>query len=64
MDYKIAYLPTYLPTSSPPQVPFIGWAGPLLTPVLQRLSVPTASILFKRTGLQFFLEDPEASGGR
>ncbi|KAG2423781.1 hypothetical protein HXX76_015057 [Chlamydomonas incerta] len=40
------------------QVPFIGWV-PLqpVQKVLQVLSVPTAEVLFRRTGRQFFLAD-------
>ena len=38
------------------QVPFIGWAGPLST-VLRQISVPTATAVFRRTGLQFFRAD-------
>lgn len=45
------------------QLPFIGWIGPLrpLQKVLQTLTVPTASALFKRTGRQFFLADGTAA---
>lgn len=45
--------------SVPMQLPFIGWIGPLrpLQKVLQTLTIPTASALFKRTGRQFFLAD-------
>lgn len=48
------------------QVPFIGWAAAVAAPVgglLQKLSVPTASLLFKRTGMQFFLAGA-GRGGR
>ena len=43
------------------QVPFFGWAGPLST-VLQRISVPTARAVFRRTGLQFFRADVDDLG--
>jgi hypothetical protein len=45
------------------QVPFIGWTGSLpllgqqLLRVLQDISGPTAQLIFRRTGQQFFLLD-------
>ncbi len=44
--------------SLPPQVPFLGWVP--VRPVqqlLQAVAVPTAGLLFQRTGTQFFLAD-------
>lgn len=45
-------------------MPFIGWLGvlPPLSQVLSAASVPVASLLFKRTGQQFFLADVEDAG--
>lgn len=46
-----------------PQVPFIGWlsvASPVQR-VFDFLSVPTAGLLFRRTGRQFFLADADES---
>ncbi|KAG2488152.1 hypothetical protein HYH03_013295 [Edaphochlamys debaryana] len=45
------------------QVPFIGWVAgaPPVQKVLQVLSVPTAGLMFRRTGRQFFMADAPAS---
>lgn len=44
------------------KVPFIGWLGGLqpVQKVLNAVSVPIASVLFKRTGRQFFMADEDA----
>lgn len=41
------------------QVPFIGWLGKVepVAALLRAASVPTARLLFRRTGAQFFLAD-------
>ncbi|GLI70839.1 hypothetical protein VaNZ11_015852, partial [Volvox africanus] len=40
------------------QVPFIGWISTRpVQHILQALSVPTATLMFRRTGRQFFLAD-------
>ncbi|GIL60273.1 hypothetical protein Vafri_14904 [Volvox africanus] len=44
------------------QVPFIGWISPRpVQRILQVLSVPTATLMFRRTGRQFFLADGSSS---
>lgn len=40
-------------------MPFIGWASAVkpIQKLMRAISIPTAAVLFRRTGLQFFLAD-------